>query len=98
MQNDVSTGRVLLKGLLLFSIFEIVILSIQPTYEAFSMYALFNLQRQRFPISTIAPTDDALDVGSLGAMFASHVVSRGRNLPMSFEFSCWETRPYGESA
>jgi hypothetical protein len=39
------------------------------------VYAALNLKRERFPISTSSPVDNALDAGNLDAMFASHVVS-----------------------
>ena len=37
--------------------------------------ALLGLKRERLPLSTVSPFDNALDVGDLGAMFGSHVIS-----------------------
>ena len=76
MQNAVNHWRVLVKGFLLFLIFEYALIMMQPDLGILNVYETLNLERQRFPISTRSPTDDALDVGNLDAMFASHIVSR----------------------
>lgn len=79
MQNTVNPWRVLLKGVLLFLAFEYALLSLHPDLGFLNAYAALDLQRERFPISTLSPVDDALDVGNLDAMFASHIVSRPKD-------------------
>ncbi len=76
MQEGPNPWRVLTKGIFLFLIFEFLLLAWQPHWGSWNAYAAWGLERQRFPISTISPIDDALDVGDLDAMFASHVISR----------------------
>ena len=75
MSGTVRPGAVIAKGIALFIAIEIVIVSIGPRLASISVYALPGLKRERFPVSTLAPVDAALDVGDLPAMFASHVVS-----------------------
>ncbi len=75
MQNPVSPWRVLVKGLLIFTVLEYVLVWALPGLRPFNVYAALNMKRERFPLSTISPADDAQDVGNLDAMFAAHVVS-----------------------
>jgi hypothetical protein len=67
---------VLLKALILFLVLESAIMRVAPTLEGASVYAAAHLDRPRFPVSTLSPVDDALDVGNLRAMFAAHVISQ----------------------
>ena len=75
MQNAVKPWRVLVKGLLLFAILEYTLMWVFPGLAPFNAYALLNMKRERFPLATLSPVDDAQDVGNLDAMFASHIVS-----------------------
>jgi hypothetical protein len=79
MQNAVKPWRVLVKGLLMFSIMEFTFVSLLPGLEPPNLYAMLAMKRERFPLSTVAPTDDALDVGNLDAMFATHVISNAKD-------------------
>lgn len=75
MFRGVRPAAVIAKGILLFAILEFLLVSIEPRLDWVSIYAVAGMKRERFPVSTLAPTDAALDVGNLAAMFASHVVS-----------------------
>jgi hypothetical protein len=68
----------LVKGILLFLVIELGLPSLAPNIANSNAYVALHMLRQRFPISTRSPIDDALDVGNLQAMFASHVVSRSK--------------------
>jgi lysophospholipase L1-like esterase len=76
VQSTVNPWRLLVKGVLLFLIFEIALYSLAPNPGIINFYAPLDLERERFPISTRDPIDAALDVGNLDAMIASHIVSR----------------------
>ena len=76
VQSNVNPFRVLVKGVLLFLIFEFALYSLTPNLGFINLYAPLGLERQRFPISTLDPVDAALDVDNLDAMVASHIVSR----------------------
>jgi hypothetical protein len=67
--------QVLAKGLAVFLIFEFAFCALRPNLKWLNVYNLSALKRQRFPISTEAPEDGALDVANLDAMLASHIVS-----------------------
>lgn len=71
----VRPTAVIAKGIALFAILEFALVSAGPRLDWISVYALTGMKRERFPVSTLAPIDAALDVGNLPAMFASHVVS-----------------------
>ncbi len=75
MKNAISPWRVLVKGLLLFMILEVTLVWLLPGLQPPNVYAAFGMKRERFPLSTISPVDDAQDLGNLDAMFAAHVVS-----------------------
>ena len=75
MRTGVSAWRVLLKGVLLFFMLEYALVWLLPAAGPTNVYAALNMKRQRFPLSTASPVDDAQDVGNLDAMFAAHVVS-----------------------
>ena len=76
MQSNINPWRVLVKGILLFLVFEFALYSLTPNLNLLNAYALLGLERQRFPISTLDPVDAPLDVDNLEAMVASHIVSR----------------------
>jgi hypothetical protein len=75
MQRAVNAKGVVLKGFLFFLIIEYFIMAIPVSAAAMNAYGLLGIKRERLPLSTVPPTDEALDVGSLDAMFASHVIS-----------------------
>ena len=75
MQSTVSAKRVIFKGSVLFFVFEVLIVALPLPLGAANAFGLMGIKRERFPVSTVPPVDDALDVGNLDAMFASHVVS-----------------------
>src|SRR5512142_1917891 len=75
MLHEIRPGAVLAKGLALFAVLEFALVSLGPRLDWVSVYALMGMKRERFPVSTLAPVDAALDVGNLPQMFASHVVS-----------------------
>ena len=79
MQNAVKPWRVLVKGFVMFSIMEFVFASVLPGLQPPNLYAMLGMKRERFPLSTVAPTDAALDVGNLDAMFATHVISNTKD-------------------
>ena len=75
MLQPVNPWRVLAKGAILFLIAEYIFCAIRPDLSWLNVYNTPALKRQRFPISTHAPEDAALDMDNLDAMFASHIVS-----------------------
>lgn len=75
MQSTVKVWRVLVKGLLLFLVLEFALVWLLPGLTPPNVYAALNMKRERFPLSTSSPVDDAQDLGNLDAMFAAHVVS-----------------------
>src|SRR5258708_153265 len=76
MLSHMKPANILIKGLLIFGILESLILSPAVNAQALNIYPTFGILRSRFPASTKAPVDAALDVGNLDAMFASHIVSQ----------------------
>jgi hypothetical protein len=81
MQGAVRAKGVFLKAFLFFLLFEYIIVAFPVSTSAANAYGLLGIRRERLPLSTVPPTDDALDVGSLDAMFAAHVISepKGEN-------------------
>jgi len=75
MPPIIRPWRVLVKGLAVFLIFEFALYALHPNLQWLNVYNSSALIRRRFPISTVAPEDDALDVPNFDAMFASHIVS-----------------------
>ncbi len=73
--SPVRPWRVLVKGIIVFLIFQFAFYEIHPNLQRLNVYGTTALKRQRFPFSTVAPEDAALDVENLDAMFASHIVS-----------------------
>ncbi len=76
MSKNMNAGRIFIKGIIVFLLVEFVFLSVRPDISLLNVYALLGIKRERFPTSTHAPEDAALDVGNLDAMFASHIVSQ----------------------
>ncbi len=77
MRTGLNPWRILVKGILLFLIFELALFSLAPNLGFINVYAPLGLERQRFPISTtLGPLDEVLMVGNLDEMVASHIVSR----------------------
>lgn len=74
MPPIIHPWRVFAKGIAIFLIVEFAFDSLQPNFQWLNVYNS-SLKRQRFPISTVAPEDAALDMDNLDAMFASHIVS-----------------------
>jgi hypothetical protein len=72
-----------LKTLAVFALIQWILLEFISVPLADNVYGLLGIKRERLPLSTVSPFDAALDVGSLGPMFASHVVS---NLKAADEF------------
>ena len=75
MQNAVRPWSVLIKGVLIFLVLEYALVSLLPGSGPINVYALLSLKRERLPLSTSSPVDDAQDLGNLDAMLSSHVVS-----------------------
>jgi hypothetical protein len=75
MQGAVTARGVVLKGLLIFLFLEYIIVAFPVSNATANAYGLFGIKRERLPLSTVPPADEALDVGSLDAMFAAHVIS-----------------------
>lgn len=78
MRTRVSARSVLPRALVFFAVLEGLVLGMPIGTDSISMYAAWGIQRERFPLSTVSPWDNALDVGNLDAMFAAHVVSNPR--------------------
>jgi hypothetical protein len=72
---SIRPWRLLAKGIAVFLIFEFAFYTLHPSPAWLNVYNSPVLKRLRFPISTHAPEDNALDVENLDAMFASHIVS-----------------------
>ncbi len=76
MHPAVRPRHVIVKGLVLFALFEWIFLALPLDLGWLNLYRGPLLARQRFPTSTHPSTDAALDVGNLDAMFASHILAR----------------------
>ncbi len=75
MPSIISPWKILTKGIAVFLVFEFAFYALHPNLGWLNVYNSPALRRQRFPISTVAPEDGALDVANIEAMFASHIVS-----------------------
>ncbi len=75
MSQNINPWRILAKGMGIFLIVEFAFINLHPDLGTLNLYGTLAPKRARFPISTHAPEDAALDVGNLNAMFASHIVS-----------------------
>ncbi len=76
--STIRAWRVLVKGFAIFLILEFAFFTLRPSLQWLNVYGP-SLKRERFPISTHAPEDNALDVENLDAMFASHIVSQPKS-------------------
>lgn len=76
MNQKINAGRIFVKGIAIFLLAEFIFLSFRPDISLLNIYGVLGIKRERFPTSTHAPEDAALDVGNLDAMFASHIVSQ----------------------
>lgn len=79
VSSPVRPLRLLAKASLLFLVFELTLASIPLHVGGVNAFDVLQLKRERFPLSTLPSVDDALDVGNLDAMFASHIVSRPKS-------------------
>ncbi len=75
MHGPATLWKALIKSVLIFAVLEALLLSSAGPGPGSNFYSALGLLRPRFPISTAAPLDAALDVGNLGTMIASHIVS-----------------------
>ena len=76
MNNTINPWRILVKGIILYLVFETALVFSNFNPSVLNIYYLLNLKRERFPFSTAPSTQDrALDVGILDTIFASHVIS-----------------------
>ena len=75
MAPIIRPWKILAKGIAIFLVFEFAFYALHPNLGWLNVYNSPALRRQRFPISTVAPEDGAVDVANIDAMFASHVVS-----------------------
>jgi hypothetical protein len=76
MKNQVSPRNVLIKGIILYFLFELFLPFSNFNPAVLNIYRSENLQRERLPFITSSGAEDrALDVGILDTMFASHVIS-----------------------
>jgi hypothetical protein len=78
MLEPVNPFRVLIKGFFLCLAAEFILYATNPDPSRLNVYRFPALTRQRFPISTSAPEDAALDMDNLNMMFASHIVSESK--------------------
>ncbi len=62
----------------MFVLLQATFLAIAPPMQRQSIYGILGLKRERLPLSTVSPFDNALDVGNLASMFASHVISNAK--------------------
>jgi len=75
MPSTINPWRILAKAAVLFLAFELTFYELHPNIELLNIYNALSMKRQRFPISTVAPEDSALDVADITAMLATHIVS-----------------------
>ena len=78
MRSTINARCVFLKGICLLLLIEFLVVAAPMPLGTASVFALLGIKRERLPLSTISPFDDALDVGNLDAMLASHVVSNAK--------------------
>jgi len=74
MNHDIKPLNVLLKGLLLFLLFNLVIAAWQPQVGSFSLYNVIYPGRERLPFGENPQQSYNLSLFDLDAMFASHVI------------------------
>ncbi len=68
----------MLKTISVLVLLQWMLLGAVPGMQRESIYGILGLKRERLPLSTVSPFDNALDVGTLGSMFASHVISNSK--------------------
>jgi hypothetical protein len=71
----IRAGRLAVKTLVVFAMLQTTLVALPPSLRGANAFSLLEIKRERLPLSTVSPIDNALDVGSLDAMFASHVIS-----------------------
>lgn len=77
MKKQVNPWNVLIKGIILYSSFQFLLVFFNFNPAVLNMYRSGILQRDRLPFITAPKAEDrALDVGILDTMFASHVISQ----------------------
>lgn len=75
MTKTIRPGPLAAKTVLVFALLQWILAAYVSVPPALNVYSLFGMKRERLPLSTVSPLDAALDVGTLGPMFASHVIS-----------------------
>ncbi len=75
MNQSIKPLNVLLKGLLLFLVFNLVIAAWQPQVGQFSLYNILYPGRERLPFGENPKQSYNLSLFDLDAMFASHVIA-----------------------
>ena len=73
--NEIKPINILIKGLLLFIIFNLVIAAWQPQVGGFSLYNVIYPGRERLPFGENPKQSYNLSIFDLDAMFASHVIA-----------------------
>ena len=77
--NQIKPFNVLIKGLLLFLLFNLVIAAWQPGIGQFSLYNTIFPGRERLPFGENPKQSYNLSLFDLDAMFASHVIRHAKN-------------------
>ena len=75
MNQEIKPLNVLIKGLLLFVLFNLVIAAWQPGVGQFSLYNILYPGRERLPFGENPKQSYNLSLFDLDAMFASHVIA-----------------------
>ncbi|MCL4273081.1 MAG: hypothetical protein KJZ77_04360 [Anaerolineales bacterium] len=75
MNQEIKPLNVLIKGLLLFTLFNLVIAAWQPGVGQFSLYNALYPGRERLPFGENPKQSYNLSLFDLDAMFASHVIA-----------------------
>lgn len=73
--NEIKPLNVLIKGLLLFALFNLVIAAWQPSVGQFSLYNVLYPGRERLPFGENPKQSYNLSLFDIDAMFASHVIA-----------------------
>lgn len=75
MNQPIKPLKVLIKGLLLFALFNLVIAAWQPSVGQFSLYNVLYPGRERLPFGENPKQSYNLSLFDLDAMFASHIIA-----------------------
>jgi hypothetical protein len=79
MKKAVNPWNVLIKGVILYSLFQILLVFSNFNPAVLNIYRSEMLRRERLPFITAPGAEDrALDVGILDTIFASHIISQPR--------------------